>query len=395
MRKRRMKKRAARQSPVALLLLLVLAVPASVYALRAGGASLVKTGERAAMFAAALSMPEQGAELLRERFQEELYLPGEQSSTPSSSAPAPSEAPSSSVTETTAADTEEADMPPEESSGAAVKPPTIPRQYRAEIISEDFANVESSVLVQYGAGLIKNDSKHTNEEVDEILETPLSLTFTDTDEPQVLIVHTHATEAFERYDSAYYDTRNTWRSQDNNLNMVSVGSAMAEVLESNGIGVIHDTTQHDYPSYNGSYERSAATIKAYLEEYPTIKVVLDLHRDAMERDNGAIVKPVTTIDGQKAAQIMIIAASDPDGSLGVPEYRSNLRFAAAFQSYMTESYPGLTRPVFFSARKYNMNLTTGSLLLEFGSNANTLDEALYAAQLAGEALSQLIWDNIE
>ncbi|MDR2931597.1 MAG: stage II sporulation protein P, partial [Oscillospiraceae bacterium] len=149
-----------------------------------------------------------------------------------------------------------------------------------------------------------------------------------------------------------------------------------------------DTTQHDYPSYNGSYERSAETIKAYLEEFPSIKVVLDLHRDAMQRDD-AIVKPVAVINGKKAAQIMIIAACD-DGTMGVPEWRENLRFAAAFQDYMEQEYHQLTKPVFFCYRKYNMDLTTGSLLLEFGSNANTLEEAMYSAEMAGEALSRLI-----
>jgi len=156
--------------------------------------------------------------------------------------------------------------------------------------------------------------------------------------------------------------------------------------------VIHDTTQHDYPSYNGSYERSAATVQSYLEEYPSIKVVLDLHRDAMERENGTIVKPVTVIDGKKAAQIMIIAAGDDDGTIGVPQYRQNLRFAAAYQSYLSSAYPDLTRPVYFCYRKYNMDLTPGSLLLEFGSNANTLEEAVYSAQMAGQALADLILD---
>lgn len=174
--------------------------------------------------------------------------------------------------------------------------------------------------------------------------------------------------------------------------MVAVGDAFAQVLEQNGIGVLHDTTQHDYPSYNGSYERSADTIRAYLEEYPSIKVVLDLHRDAMQRDD-AIVKPVAVIDGRKAAQIMIIAACD-DGTMGVPEWRQNLRFAAAYQDYMEQYYPGLTRPVFFCYRKYNQDLTTGSLLLEFGSNANTLDEAVYSATMAAQSLVHLIQDNI-
>ena len=391
-RKKKRRKNAG-YSPLPALLLIALVIPVSLAWMSQNGALLRTAGEHTALLAAALDMPKEGLDLLRERFREELYLPGqgdEASSAPSPSTPDIPQWPASPGRLKSSA-SEEAPAPDKSSATA----PKIPPAYRGQILSENFATGGSTALVAFEAGFIKNDTRHTDQEVAAILETPFDLGFTNTGEPQVLIVHTHATEAFERYDSEYYDTRNTWRSQDNNLNMVSVGAAMAEVLEENGIGVIHDTTQHDYPSYNGSYERSAVTIRKYLAEYPSIKVVLDLHRDAMERENDIIVKPVAVIDGKKAAQIMIIAACDDDGSLGVPEYRKNLRFAAAFQSYMASDYRDLTRPVFFSYRKYNMDLSPGSLLLEFGSNANTLEEAVYAAQLSGQALASLIKDHMK
>ncbi len=214
------------------------------------------------------------------------------------------------------------------------------------------------------------------------------LSFEGAGEPLVLIYHTHATESFERYDSTMYDTRNNWRSTDNN-NKVAVGAAMAQALEQNGVAVIHDTTQHDNPSYNGSYEASAETVSAYLEEYPSIRLVLDLHRDAMEREDLAIVKPVSVIDGRQAAQVMIIAGSD-NGTMNMPHWHENMRLAAALQDAMESAFPNLTRPALLSHRKYNQHLSAGALLLEFGSNANTLEEAAYAAQLAGEALAMLI-----
>ena len=157
---------------------------------------------------------------------------------------------------------------------------------------------------------------------------------------------------------------------------------------------VHDTTQHDYPSYNGSYERSAETIKSYLEKYPTIKIALDVHRDAIQRESDLIVKPVVEINGRKAAQLMIITGCE-DGTMGVPEWRQNLRFAASLQDAVEQDYPQLTRPIFFCYRKYNMDLTTGSLLLEIGSNANTLDESIYSAELIGNSLAKLLLANME
>ncbi|GHU79728.1 hypothetical protein FACS1894191_3200 [Clostridia bacterium] len=373
------------------------AVLLTVYTAAANRETLGKAGENAAIISAVLNMPQPGLEVLRERFRAEIYggEPGAAGGMPESPAwpPAqiiPDKAEDGPGEQAGGEETapEETSPPPE---SAEIKLPKIPEKYTAPLISENFAGYDSPAFVKYGGGYIRNDTDFSNGEVDEILAGDFPIAFEDTREPQVLIVHTHATESYEKYDRDIYDTRNTWRSTDNNINMVAVGEAMREVLERNGVGVVHDTNQHDYPSYNGSYERSAETISAYLDEYPSIKVVLDLHRDAMQRED-AIVKPVAAVNGKKAAQVMIIAACD-DGGMGIPKWRENLRFAAAFQDYMERGYPQLTKPVFLCYRKYNMDLTTGSLLLEFGSNANTLEEAVYSAQMAGEALSGLIRDH--
>lgn len=345
-----------------------------------GASKIGQAGEIAAMLSAALLMPDGSAPLLQERFRAEIYNPEGDHATGEKEQGIPLEPDGSDAAPQQ--QEEPGDLSPTQPG------PRIAPEYAAPIISENFQSKAGGAILQYGAGLIRNETTHSLEEITEILQTPWPVAFAHNGEPEVLIVHTHATEAFEQYDSDYYDIRNTWRSTDNRNNMVAVGDAMAQILEENGIAVLHDTTQHDYPSYNGSYERSAETIQGYLEDYPSIRVVLDLHRDAMQRED-AIVKPVAVIDGKKAAQIMIISTCE-DGSIGVPEWRQNLRFAALLQNKIEEYAPGLTRPVYFCYRKYNMDLTTGSLLLEFGSNANTLDEAVYAAQFAGQALADLI-----
>ena len=265
--------------------------------------------------------------------------------------------------------------------------PEIPPEYTGKIIEEDFSVSPKNHALTFGQGVIKNSTSFSDAEAKKYLEAenPVRL---DHNGPQVLIMHTHATESFEPYDTDTYDTRHTWRSTDNQKNIVLAGEVLADQIRSYGIEVLHDDTQHDYPSYNGSYERSAVTVKNYLKKYPSIKVVLDIHRDAIQRGN-TLVKPIITVNGKKAAQLMIIAGCD-DGTMGMPNWGKNFRFAAGMQDAIQRGCPGLCRPVFFCHRKYNQDLTTGSLLIEMGSHGNTLDEVLYTAQLAGNCIGEYL-----
>lgn len=242
--------------------------------------------------------------------------------------------------------------------------------------------------VQSGAGSIRNCTELSAEEI--AAETMQALPFSvelNSDEPQVLIMHTHATESYETVDRAWCDPNYSARNTDTSQNMVAVGAEMARTLNAAGINTLQDATLHDYPSYNGSYEKSNATVRSYLEKYPSIKVVLDVHRDAIQREDGTRVKPVVEIDGQKAAQVMIICGADLNGNL--PNFKQNLRFASRWQDQMETLYPGLARPVLFDYRYYNQDLTTGSLLIEMGGHGNTLQEAIYSARLVGKALAAL------
>ena len=170
--------------------------------------------------------------------------------------------------------------------------------------------------------------------------------------------------------------------------MISVGDVLTSVLTENGFGVIHDGTMHDDPSYQGSYQRSAVTVKNHLSENPGITVCIDLHRDAIEPSASEIIKPTAVINGKKAAQIMIISGCD-DGTMDMPGYWENLRFAAALADKLEQLYPGLCRPILFDYRKYNMDLSPGLLLIEIGATGNTLSEAQYSAELLGNALCEL------
>lgn len=208
-------------------------------------------------------------------------------------------------------------------------------------------------------------------------------------EPQVLIMHTHTTESYEPYERDYYDINFPSRTRSVSRNMTAVGEALAKSLAAWGITVLHDGTVHDYPVYTGAYDRSEETIRKALEEYPSIKVVIDLHRDAIENSDGTRIAPVSEVNGKNAAQYMIIAGCD-DGRFNMPNYMENFKFACLLQSCSEELYPGLARPLLFDYRNYNQHLTTGSLLIEVGSHANSFDEALYTGELLGDVLARAL-----
>ena len=278
---------------------------------------------------------------------------------------------------------------PVEQEGEGELPP-VPEN-PVEILEEQFSfSGMGDMYIPAGKGYIRNmTSSLSRAQVSSEVGKKPEIVLADTEEPQVLIIHTHATESYEKYDVGYGDADYAARSDDNAENVVAVGDVIAAQLEEAGIGVIHDGTQHDNPSYNGSYDRSMATVEAYLEEYPSIRVVLDIHRDAIEREGGVRVKPTVKIDGKKAAQVMVCVGCGSD-SARVPEYRHNLRFGAMLQNALQTDYPGLARPLYLCDRNYNLHLTKGSLLIEMGGHANTLEEAKYSGEMVGKALVKVL-----
>ncbi len=222
-----------------------------------------------------------------------------------------------------------------------------------------------------------------------LLNQQLTFKIAENSQPQVLIMHTHTTESFMTEDTDYYTEDFKARSTDNSKNMVKIGSIIAQKLNENGIKTLHDKTKHDYPEYTGSYGRSAETVTSYLKKYPSIKIVLDLHRDSVTTDDGK-AKLITEIGGKKAAQVMLVMGSQSGSVKDYPNWKENLSLAVKLQQTIEQKYPTLARPIFLRSSKYNQNLTTGSLLLEFGTEANTLEEATYSAELVGEALASLL-----
>ncbi len=254
----------------------------------------------------------------------------------------------------------------------------------------EYTYKNDGVTDKYGLVRVKNVNNKTGINIKKLLETKADLKV-NRDEPAVLIFHTHTTETYEILDRDFYAVGHKTRSNDSAVNMVRVGEETVKEIESAGYKVIHDKVIHD-SSYNGAYAHSRKSVEAYLKEYPSIKVVLDLHRDAIQRSDGTKIKPTATVDGKKAAQIMIISGCQEEGGPieGFPDWKKNLVFAVELQNTLEELFQGITRPLYFSPRKYNMDLTTCSLLVEVGSDANTLDEAVYTGRCLGKAVSKIL-----
>ena len=207
--------------------------------------------------------------------------------------------------------------------------------------------------------------------------------------PQVLIMHTHGTESFARDGTEPYTETGTAHTTDTSYNIIRVGEEIARIFEEMGISVLHDTEIYDYPAYNGAYDRSRAGIETILEKYPTIRMVLDVHRDALVGEDGTIYKPVVQVDGAKTAQVMLLVGTD-DGGAAFPDWTEHLALAMEIQGQMNSLWPGLARPITLRSARFNQQLTKGSLLVEVGSHGNTLEEAVNGARLFARAAGMVI-----
>lgn len=219
-----------------------------------------------------------------------------------------------------------------------------------------------------------------------LIQRPLDWDLTG-EEPTVLIYHTHATESFTPQPGEDYQESSPYRTLSDEYNMVSIGDRVAELLEAGGVKVIHDRQLHDYPNYNTSYNSSRASVQNYLAQYPSIKLVLDIHRDA-SGDNNNQMKTSATVDGEESAQIMLVAAVGTNAR-PVPGWRDNLALGLKLQTQLERTAPGITRYVNLRASRFNQDLSPGAVLVEIGAAGDTHQKAMKAAETLAEAILAL------
>ena len=222
-------------------------------------------------------------------------------------------------------------------------------------------------------------------DLEALLQKPLSWDLT-VDAPTVLILQSHGTESYTKTED--YQESSAYRTLNTNYNVVSIGQKIAQELEQNGIQVIHNTSLHDHPSYSDAYGNSRKSAQQYLKQYPSVLLVLDIHRDAVEDKDGEQLGYTVDVNGQKAAQLMLVCGTDASG-LAHPAWQDSLALAAKLHAQLEKNNPGICRPISFRSQRFNQDLSPGALLIEVGAAGNTRQEALFSAELLAQAIVDL------
>lgn len=289
---------------------------------------------------------------------------------------------------------EESTLPDGESRAPEDEPPeasgTVGTKLRFEdngVASRTIVPKGSKGYMVIGSAYISTSTSYKLKESD--FDGGFDAKLTEEEGPQVLILHTHGSEAYTMPKGEKYVSTGNHRTSDTRYNVVRVGDEIAEVLAAEGISVVHDRTLYDAPYYDGAYDRALVSIQAYLEKYPSIHFVLDIHRDAITDSEGRQYKVISKEEKGPSAQMTLVMGSDA-GSTEHPNWMENMKLAVALQQHLLEDHPTIMRPMLLRKSCYNQNCTTGSMLVEMGAAGNSLDEALYAAQIFAKAFAEVI-----
>ncbi len=254
---------------------------------------------------------------------------------------------------------------------------------------DDLTSQDLSTKNEHGFSL-KNETTY-NPDLDVLFNSPNPIEKTDKlyekyteDEPIVLIYHTHATES-------YTDTNDSgaFRSKNPEKNMIAVGNVICSVLQSEGIRALHITKAFDSDDFNSAYNKSSDAVEAIMEIYPSIKYVIDIHRDSITDEDGNNVSADFTYQSLKAAQMMFVVGTDEGGS-GHSDWRQNLTTVLHLQDMLSVAAPASVRPINLRKASFYQDKSPGAMLVEIGSSGNTLEEAKRSAVILGCTLAEYI-----
>ena len=258
--------------------------------------------------------------------------------------------------------------------------PTVPAGPGAAQLTFSAAD-GARVSLQYGDGCSYRP------DAEELLLQPLQWQLRG-ETPTVLIIHTHGSESYTPQPGQDYAQSGDYRTLDRDYNVIALGDRLAALLEEAGIRVIHDRSLHDYPSYNSAYDHSRSAAQDYLQRYPGIRLVLDLHRDAVLLSNGSQYAPAVTAAGDRVARLMLVVGTDGSG-MHHPHWQENLAAALKLQALLERQVPGITRPTILRAQRFNHDLSAGAMIVEIGAAGNTLQQAMAAVPYLAEAIIAL------
>lgn len=197
--------------------------------------------------------------------------------------------------------------------------------------------------------------------------------------PVVAVYHTHARESYLPEMGGKISQPDDAHTNDPSINTTRVGQELVQALQQLGTGAVHSATVHDAEGKLAAYVRSEATVQSLLRQYPTLKVLIDVHRDSQ-------LRPQTTmlIRGHLMAKIMVVLGNDNK------DWRKNFDFATEFIAALEALYPGLSSGIYPKPGRFNQHYSPEALLLEIGGVQNNLDECLRSARAAAEALAQVL-----
>ena len=251
-----------------------------------------------------------------------------------------------------------------------------------------FVILLTATAIRFGVEFYENQPVRAAEPTEEIYPTmlysptePTARAEPPTNAPEILIVHTHATEAYCNTPDA--------RTTDTSQNVVHIGEVLAQTLNDNGICTLHDTTLIDAEGYYDAYPRAAEVIATYLQEYPSIQMVIDVHRDSVTDSSGNELPLSAQISGTPAAQLMLVMGTNASG-MEHPNWEGNLAFATQLQAFCEERAPGVFRKLDLRSQRYNQHLTPRSMLLEVGTAGNTMQEAEVSIRFFALCLAELL-----
>lgn len=239
--------------------------------------------------------------------------------------------------------------------------------------------IKESFNVQYGNVKIKNQTTYTLTE--EMLKPDIKI-----DNKNIVIFHTHSCESYTPSEKYPYMQTGNFRTTDLNYTVTRVGTELENYLKKYNFNVVHDSSYHDYPSYNGSYTNSLKTVENILKTTPS-DIIIDLHRDAIgSRPDYA---PTVKIGDDYAAQIMFVIGTN-EGGLLHPNWNQNLKFAVKVQQKAEEMYPGLFKPIMVTKSRYNQHTGKYANIMEIGATGNTLEQCLTSMKYLASVMNAVM-----
>ena len=250
-------------------------------------------------------------------------------------------------------------------------------EQKTEVVTNN--PIAENYNTQYGNVKIKNQTDY--QLTQEMLTPDITI-----ENKNILIFHTHSCESYTASEQYPYTPTGNFRTTDLNFTVTRVGTELTTQLQQYGYNVIHDTSYHDYPSYNGSYTNSLKTVESLLQTNPS-DIIIDLHRDAIgSRSDYA---PTVKIGDEECAQIMFVIGTNA-GGLWHPNWNQNLKFAIKVQEKAEELYPGLFKPIMLTTSRYNQHTGKYANIIEVGATGNTLEQCLTSMKYLSKVMDEIM-----